>query len=319
MLPPTQVPARSIGPEPAALRETTTRGHVLAVLRTAVYLEAAGGEIIALTGPAVPNGPLTVRLPDLAPLLPALHTRHNAPFRATPAALEIEGATRIPWAQATGWTPSLPAIIGPPAARTAAAQALSTLLTEHAPLESAAHPLIQRLQMISPNTPLSLSGSGAADEGRSTLTPAITTRLAAHSTALAAAWRDGDTAATAAAAVLLLGLGPGLTPSGDDILMGLLAALHWQARLGALPPDPVATLTATVQAAAPRQTTRLSTRLLHYAAQGILYEPAMTLGTALLAGDPAAVAAPAHALCAIGHTSGADMALGLLIGTLLAC
>src|SRR5207302_2389490 len=30
----------------------------------------------------------------------------------------------------------------------------------------------------------------------------------------------------------LLGLGPGLTPSGDDLLAGLLAGLVWRARLG---------------------------------------------------------------------------------------
>jgi hypothetical protein len=99
--------------------------------------------------------------------------------------------------------------------------------------------------------------------------------------------------------------------------MGLLAALHWQARLGALASEPVAALTAAVLAAAPQRTTRLSTRLLHYAAQGILYEPATALGSTLLAGDPASVPAPAARLFAIGHTSGADMAHGILLGTLL--
>jgi hypothetical protein len=99
--------------------------------------------------------------------------------------------------------------------------------------------------------------------------------------------------------------------------MGLLAALHWQARLGTVPPEPVVALTAAVQAAAPRQTTRLSIRLLAHAAGGILYAPAMTLGTALLAGDPGAVPALARALCAIGHTSGTDLAVGLGLGTAL--
>jgi hypothetical protein len=99
--------------------------------------------------------------------------------------------------------------------------------------------------------------------------------------------------------------------------MGLLAALHWQARLGALASDPVAALTAAVLAAAPQRTTRLSARLLHYAAQGVLYEPATALGATLLAGDPASVPAPAARLCAIGHTSGMDLAVGLWLGTVL--
>jgi hypothetical protein len=99
--------------------------------------------------------------------------------------------------------------------------------------------------------------------------------------------------------------------------MGCLAALHWQARLGALPPEPVAARAAAVLAAAPHQTTHLSARLLTYAAQGILYEPAMDLGAALLAGDPAAILAPLARLRAIGHTSGTDLAHGLLLATRL--
>jgi hypothetical protein len=99
--------------------------------------------------------------------------------------------------------------------------------------------------------------------------------------------------------------------------MGLLAALHWQAHLGGLPQEPVTALRAAVLAAAPTQTSRLSTRLLAHAAAGILYAPALALGTALLAGDPAAVPAPAHRLFTIGHTSGADLAFGLLLGTRL--
>ena len=274
--PPPTVAALSLGPEAAALRQAPAPGHVLAVLRTAVYLEAGDGAILGLVGADAPDGPLTLRVPDLNPVLQCLRDHQNAPFRATCTSLEIDASIYIAWAHTTAWTPALPAVIAPPAARAAAARALAA---ELAPRKAAVQ--------------LPDFGGSETDDPKSKIQN-LNSKI-----------------------VGLLGLGPGLTPSGDDVLMGLLAALYWQARLGALPPEPVAALAAAVLAAAPTQTTRLSTRLLAHAAEGILYAPALALGTALLAGDPAAVPAPARHLFTIGHTSGADMAHGLLIGTLL--
>jgi hypothetical protein len=274
--PPPTVAALSLGPEAAALRQAPAPGHVLAVLRNAVYLEAEDSAILGLVGPDAPDGPLAVRVPDLPALLIALRDHEGASFRATPAALTIAETIRIPWAHTPRWTPTLPSRLAPPAARAAAAHALAT---ELAPRNAAVQ--------------LPDLGGSETDDPKSKIQN-LKSKI-----------------------IGLLGLGPGLTPSGDDVLMGLLAALYWQARLGALPPEPVAALAAAVLAAAPTQTTRLSTRLLAHAAAGILYAPALALGTAQLAGDPAAVPAPARHLFTIGHTSGADMAHGLLLGTLL--
>ena len=273
---PTVIPALSLGPEAAALRAAPASGHVLAVLRTAVYLESDDGAIIGIVGADAPDGPLTVRVPDLPALLIALRDQEGATFHATPAALTIADTIHIPWAAIPAWTPTPPAILAPPAARAAAAHTLATLLPAH-------------------DCGLRIADCGSDEESDP----------------------KAKIQNLKSAAVRLLGRGPGLTPAGDDVLMGLLAVLHWQARLGVLPQEPVAHLSAAVLAAAPHQTTRLSTRLLVHAATGILYAPALALGTALLAGDPAAVPAPAHRLCAIGHTSGADLAHGLLIGTRL--
>ncbi len=301
------LPALSLGPEAAALRQVATQGHVLAVLRNALYLEADEGYVINIVGPDAPDGPLTLRVPDLSALLHPLRDQQGAPFQATPAALEIAGTVRVTWAQAAAWTPILPAHIAPADARTAAAHTLAAELAYH----NFGFWILDFGDELSSNPKSQIPNPKSLDP--------IQRRLLTHLTTLHTAWLGGEPAAVAEAAVRLLGLGPGLTPSGDDILMGLLAALHWQARLGALPPEPITTLIAAVQAAAPHQTTRLSTRLLAHAADGCLYAPAMALGTALLAGDPAAIPAPARQLFTIGHTSGADLAIGLLIGTLLAC
>lgn len=56
------------------------------------------------------------------------------------------------------------------------------------------------------------------------------------SQALASSWRAGRAEAATEAARSLLGLGPGLTPAGDDFLLGLLAVLHAWRR--AYPPAP---------------------------------------------------------------------------------
>jgi hypothetical protein len=273
---PTVISVLSLGPEAAALRAAPASGYILAVLRTAVYLESADGAIIGIVGADAPNGPLTVRVPDLPTLLIALRDQEGATFHTTPSALTIAETIHIPWGHNPGCTPTLPSHRAPPAARAAAAHTLSTLLPAH-------------------DCGLRIADCGLDDTGDAQFTiQNLTSKI-----------------------VALLGRGPGLTPAGDDVLMGLLAALHWQVRLGALPAAPVAHLSATVRTAAPTQTTRLSTRLLAHAAAGILYAPALALGTALLAGDPAAVPAPAHRLFTIGHTSGADLAFGLLLGTRL--
>ena len=116
----------------------------------------------------------------------------------------------------------------------------------------------------------------------------------------------GDWAACLAGARGLAGRGAGLTPSGDDVLLGIFYALWvWQARL-----EWVARLAAEV---APLTTT-LSANLLRAAADG----EAMWQWHDLVDGRPGAMAA----LLAVGHTSGADAWAGFVaaytIGKVLA-
>jgi hypothetical protein len=128
---------------------------------------------------------------------------------------------------------------------------------------------------------------------------------------------SGEIATSADALASLVGLGPGLTPSGDDLVSGIVAVLVWHARLGVLDNDVLREITSKVHEAAAR-TNRISSRLIHHAGVGVLYAPAMQLGEALLAGDAGSVREPARRLFEIGSTSGADLATGLLVGSLAA-
>lgn len=117
----------------------------------------------------------------------------------------------------------------------------------------------------------------------------------------------------------LLGRGPGLTPSGDDVLAGMLAAatvLAGALPAGAVPAELVVRvrrLGREVAAEARDATTAVSAALLHHAARGAVAAPAGAVLQAL-AGRGRLVAALDH-LLAVGSTSGRDLAVGLLAGT----
>jgi hypothetical protein len=110
----------------------------------------------------------------------------------------------------------------------------------------------------------------------------------------------------------LLGRGPGLTPLGDDVLVGALAGSRL---LGEAAGDlPLARLAeevaAPLEALARERTTLLSATLLRHACRGEVDDAAAALLHDLCGrGDPAAAF---DALLAVGHTSGHGLAAGIL-------
>ena len=149
------------------------------------------------------------------------------------------------------------------------------------------------------------------------LVEAVADRLRESADAVVAAVRAGDPAAVTGAARGLVGLGPGLTPSGDDWLAGLAVALHHlgPARPGPGGPRPAAVVGAVRAAVAPGATTLVSAHMLDHALQGRGAAPLHDLLAALAETDldPATVGAAVDALLAIGHTSGADQLCGVLV------
>jgi len=142
-------------------------------------------------------------------------------------------------------------------------------------------------------------GSGAAPPGALDL--ARVTRMLCRERAAAAAGR-------------LIGRGPGLTPAGDDVLGGFLGALWSAVGEDAARGAFVAELGAAVERAA-AATGEISRAYLRQAVAGRLAQPLADLrrGIGQGAPGPAIESLMAKAL-GVGHTSGEDGALGLLLG-----
>lgn len=107
----------------------------------------------------------------------------------------------------------------------------------------------------------------------------------------------------AEAAARLVGLGPGLTPSGDDFLAGFLL-LALRTGWGVAAP-----LRAAIDALPPGRTTPVGESLLHWAMEGVVGERALYWLDGLLHGAPRSI----ELVLAIGATSGVDFAAGVLL------
>ena len=129
--------------------------------------------------------------------------------------------------------------------------------------------------------------------------------------AIAVAVRRDDAAATLATLSALVGLGPGLTPSGDDFIVGLLAGLG----IGAAAPSVRALLCAMCAGVAElaARTTPVSRQHLYDASQLAFSERLSDVCLAIVRGLPAAVLlARAAAQLAVGASSGGDAMAGLV-------
>ncbi len=108
-------------------------------------------------------------------------------------------------------------------------------------------------------------------------------------------------------AMLLVGLGPGLTPSGDDLLAGVMLAMsaagHEQLRDA---------LWAFLEPELDALTTPISAMHLSAAADGMALEPLHVLRDEILRGEIRA--SSVDRVGAIGHTSGWDAAAGMVLG-----
>ncbi|MEZ5594520.1 MAG: DUF2877 domain-containing protein [Gammaproteobacteria bacterium] len=110
--------------------------------------------------------------------------------------------------------------------------------------------------------------------------------------------------------IRLLGLGPGLTPSGDDFLVGLWVSLHalgWHTAANRL--------AAQIIPLAGNYTNLISLAHLRCAAQGQAAAPLHCLLQVLYTA-PAAMPEAVAALTAVGHSSGWDSLAGIVLATM---
>ena len=121
---------------------------------------------------------------------------------------------------------------------------------------------------------------------------------------------DSLTAGTADRRVLhWLGRGPGLTPSGDDVLVGMLAALWFVGAVDSRRLEPLRRLLEEGEGAL---TTDLSVEYLYYACRGMFTGVVIDLLVALDRSDQVAAHRALDRLGRYGHTSGWDCTLGMV-------
>jgi len=149
----------------------------------------------------------------------------------------------------------------------------------------------------------------------STDLPSEPARSAAPAAAvLRAAAVGADPDGVRRAAASLAGLGPGLTPSGDDYLAGFAAA--WvlaAAALGRRGPERAEVPRALARGAAPGASP-LGRAWIAHAARGEVAEPMARFLTALLGGAPQALAVSTRGVLGLGASSGTDWMVGALSG-----
>src|SRR5688500_902240 len=237
----TAITALSYGLEVEEMRALgVVRGHVLAILSNAMYLQSDTGHIVCVAGSEAEDGPLTLRVSHLRSLLDALRLRPDARFSLGDGGIEIGCAARIELGQARAWKVTTPDQVGSKVEREIAARELERILAERSPAfeNGSAGPSLQSL----------------ADQ-----------QLESKIASLARAIRQRHAERIRGAALSLLGLGPGLTPSGDDVVMGAVAMLVWRAGLGEFPAVAKDGLVQAIPTEAPNRTNSISARLLHNA------------------------------------------------------
>lgn len=109
---------------------------------------------------------------------------------------------------------------------------------------------------------------------------------------------------------MLKGLGPGFTPSGDDFISGVLIALNLQSMINSFDnSNVIEQIYKAVESG-----NHFTTAFLKCAANGFLFEKFKQLIDSLPYADEDQIIQKTRSLFTIGETSGADQAVGFLVG-----
>ena len=126
--------------------------------------------------------------------------------------------------------------------------------------------------------------------------------------------REGRISELATEVQNLAGLGPGLTPSGDDMLSGLMASLALIVRNLKGNAEIVRRVNRKITLSARKRTTMLSEEYLSQAASGETNEHFQELIKKMLTALPNEAKRSAELVLKVGETSGTDTILGILLG-----
>jgi hypothetical protein len=299
-------------------------GRVLANYHRACNLVTPKREIIALVGPAIGNGPLNIVieksgvLEHVKPGLPAALSDDQLVLGDSLVVL-LNGAQlwrpEVDWKYlATQWRrleDNLAALCSWLSQNDQAKIALRGLANPRL-RPGSGDPGRAELDLLS--LVLNVEKKPGVREGgtRSPQTQAFLTMAQVRISGLLQALQDGDRSDIGESAALLAGLGPGLTPAGDDYLVGLMAGLRvWPGSLenSGLSPEEACQI---ILEAAEGRTTLLSGAFLHSAREGLFGENWHELLAALARGETIRIQWAARRIMSSGATSGADALAGFL-------
>ncbi len=258
-------------------------GHVVATFARSCYLDL-NGRTIALVAPDLHNGPLNLVV-EPAPEFDQIAV--GTWVSSTAQAVQLAEAFAIILHGAAVWDPVLPRL-----ERTASVRLLDQLQV-----------LQDLVAAEAPAGGLARAGPGQAGGEVTVLEQSAGPALAD----LAQGLQREDATLVARAVRGLAGLGPGLTPSGDDILVGGLLAL------AVLPGADAPSMREAMASPARPRTTRISEAYLEAASYGQASEAWHHLIAALLTHDTTRIPDAARAVLAIGETSGSDTLAGFLL------
>jgi hypothetical protein len=279
-----------------ALRQEGWSGEILGVHPRSCYLMDEDGEIYAVVHQNLGNGPLNLVIPASA-AQPFQQLAVGETARSTGDVLMLSAGLDVGLANAQLWDPKPYVELGAdPDLLRRGLVVLYEAATTDSPDKSLTHllPYLEEEDLPArylkvPHFPRSHALMAGVAEG-------LTNRN-----------RRGLKVVTSS----LAGLGPGLTPSGDDFLAGVLLALALvqQSRADAELGEIGAML---LETAAPR-THEISAAYLKAAHAGEANDRWHRLLGALAAGEPPAIADAAHVVMQTGQTSGADMLAGFVV------
>ncbi|NMA18173.1 MAG: DUF2877 domain-containing protein [Clostridiaceae bacterium] len=111
--------------------------------------------------------------------------------------------------------------------------------------------------------------------------------------------------------MMLIGFGPGLTPSCDDFMSAVLLSLYYDENVGSTQQKERSAFIEHVVSAAKKQTTLVSASMIQHAAEGKASGLYLSVLGALLGGDTNALVDAATSALQFGASSGSDFLFGL--------
>jgi len=274
-------------------------GSVLSVFTGVCNLVSDQDEVVALVSQQVGNGPLNIVLKGGGFLAGGLEV--GLPVKGDGRGIRVGKALnnkpyRVSLAKAEVWEPRLEG---------------EGLTVDWPGLKASLAVLHDHLIAQAPAESLACLLAAGATGGRS-VESAYRKAARRAIEGLLAALYVGDRQGITASAAALAGLGPGLTPAGDDFLLGLMAGLRTWPQFLAGKGLSVEEACRVIYGAAAGRTNLLSMALLRSAKEGMFGEAWHELLAALRQGKAEEVKGAADRILGFGGTSGADALSGFL-------